>query len=58
MTCPTKEEQKAVVKEALKEWLDEKFLLFGKWTAAGFAALLFAAGCYFVLKMNGWEPLK
>jgi len=50
----TDEEKKAVVKEALKEWLDEKFIQFGKWSLAAFSFLVFTALVYFVLKMNGW----
>lgn len=46
---------KEVVKEALKEWLDEKFVQFGKWTAASLAALLLAAFIYFILVTNGWK---
>ena len=49
------EDQKRIVKEALKEWLDEKFVEFGKWTLGGFAAMTLAALVYFVLKMNGWH---
>jgi predicted transcriptional regulator len=46
---------KAVVKEALKEWLDEKFLTFGKWSAASIAAMLLAAVIYFILTNQGWK---
>lgn len=54
----TDEEKKAVVKEALKEWMDEKFLAFGKWSFATFAFLVFTALVYFVLKMNGWQIVQ
>jgi hypothetical protein len=51
----TPDETKAALKEALKEWLDEKFATFGKWTfhAVGVAAL--GALTYFILTMNGWH---
>lgn len=46
---------KETVKEALKEWLDDKFAAFGRWSFAAAAAAAFAALMYFVLKMNGWQ---
>lgn len=49
------DDQKRAVKEALKEWLDEKFSEFGKWSLAGFGAMALAALIYFILKMNGWN---
>lgn len=49
------EAMKDAVKEALKEWLDAKFLAFGKWSLASLAALALAALVYFILKMNGWQ---
>lgn len=35
------EEQKAILKEALQEWLDAKYAQFGKWTAKGVLAACF-----------------
>jgi hypothetical protein len=49
-----KEELKRITKEALKEWMDEKFLSFGKWSFGLFSAAVFMAVVYFVLKINGW----
>jgi len=51
----TKEESKEVVKEALHEWLDEKYAMFGRWSLHGMLAMMIAAGCYFVLAANGWH---
>lgn len=45
---------KETVKEALKEWLDEKFLSFGKWTFASIAAAALVAVVYFIF----WVELK
>lgn len=49
---------KDVVKEALKEWLDEKFLAFGKWTfislmAAGLCGVVYFIFWLEVFKNNG-----
>jgi hypothetical protein len=33
-------EDKELIKEALKEWLDEKFAEFGKWTLRSLAAIV------------------
>jgi hypothetical protein len=46
---------KEAYKEAMKEWLDEQFAKFGKWSffsllSAGLAALI-----YFILVANGWH---
>lgn len=50
-----KEILKEALKEAGKEWLDEQFAMFGKWTAIGIASALF----YGVVKLTvilGWWP--
>lgn len=52
---PDRDLQKAALKEALKEWLDEQFAMFGRWTfysalAAGFAGLV-----YLGLRSQGWS---
>ena len=46
---------KDAVKEALKEWLDEKFLLVGKWTVNGVLAAGLAALVYVILMQQGWK---
>lgn len=46
---------KQLFKEAFKEWLDEKFLQFGKWSFRTISLLVFSAVVYFVLQMNGWH---
>lgn len=48
------ETQKDAVKEALKEWLDEAFATFGKWTFTGLLAAAFAGAVYLALKGQGW----
>lgn len=44
---------KAAVKEAIREWLNDMFAAFGKWTAAGFAAAALAALAYFMIFVKG-----
>lgn len=46
---------KAAFKEAMKEWLDEKYAMVGRWSVriivtAGLGALM-----YWVLHMSGWH---
>ena len=52
----TPEEQKEVLKEALREWLDEKFASFGKWSLGGICAILLCLLAYFWLTTHGWTP--
>lgn len=49
------EDQKAIIKEALKEWLDTQWALLGKWTAKGIAAAMFSALAYWWLSAHGWH---
>lgn len=46
---------KEAVREALKEWLDEKFTMVGKWTVNSVLAVALAGLVYFVLAWNGWK---
>lgn len=58
MSNLSKEEAKAVAKEAIREWLDAQFLAFGIWSARMIGCLALAALLYFVLKMSGWSAIK
>ena len=51
----TEAELKGVMKEAITEWMDDKFRQFGKWSIAGFAVAAIVALTYFILQMNGWR---
>lgn len=51
----TKSEFKQAVKEAIREWLDERFSEFGKWSFHGMAAAAVVALVYFILTLNGWH---
>lgn len=44
----TPEEQKAILKQALQEWLDTKYSEFGKWTSKGVMAAALVALVYFL----------
>lgn len=46
---------KKALKEGLREWLDDQFATFGKWSAGAVAAAALFALVYFILEMNGWR---
>lgn len=47
------DEQKAIIKEVLQEWLDKQFAIFGKWTLRGIASMGFFVVMYFWLNGHG-----
>lgn len=49
-------EVKAAMKDAIKEWMDEKFAEFGRWTFHGILIALLGALAYFILASHGWQP--
>jgi len=51
-----RDEYKELIKEALKEWLDEHFSKFGKWTLRAALALIFSGLIFIALKF-GWRPI-
>jgi hypothetical protein len=51
----TRDEMKQATKEAIKEWLNEQFLAFGKFSFWTIAAAALCALLYFILKTNGWS---
>ena len=48
-------ERKALIKEALHEWLEEKYAQWGRWTLSAFIAMLLGAFIYFILWTQGWH---
>ena len=50
-----KDETKAVVKAALKEWMDDKVLNFGRWSLVAVGGMVLTALVYFILRANGWS---
>jgi hypothetical protein len=49
------EEQKAAMKEAIHEWLNEQFAEFGKWTLKGLLAAAFCGAVYLAMISAGWH---
>lgn len=47
---------KKVMKEALKEWLDEQYAKFGRWSLTGIACMALVVVTYLALKFAGWSP--
>jgi fructose-1,6-bisphosphatase len=48
-------EFKALVKEAIKEWLDEQTNKVGKWSLRFIGMAALAALSYFILTQHGWH---
>lgn len=46
-----------VQKEAIKEWLDNMWLQFGKWSFKGLLSLLFAAFIYALISTHGFGTI-
>ena len=46
---------KEALKEALREWLDDRFALLGKWSAGAIAAALLSAVVWLILTAEGWH---
>lgn len=49
------ENQKEIMKAAIREWLDDAFAEFGKWTLKGILALAFCGCVYLAMKGQGWH---
>lgn len=47
--------QKQAVKEALREWLNDQFAAFGRWSFYGILAAAFAGLVYLALSGAGWH---
>jgi hypothetical protein len=46
---------KDALKEGLREWLDEKFAAFGKWSLMGLGAAALAGLVYLAMAGAGWH---
>jgi hypothetical protein len=49
-----KELHKEAIKEAINEWLDKQYILFGKWTLRGFASIGITLILYSYAAAHGW----
>jgi hypothetical protein len=49
-----KELHKEAIKEAINEWLDKQYILFGKWTLRGMASAGLAMFLYGYAAAHGW----
>jgi len=49
------DKMKEALKEALKEWMDDKLLQFGKFSIASIGIMGVVALVYFILKLYGWS---
>lgn len=52
---PQNEAMKQALKEGLREWLDDQFAEFGKWTMRAAVAALLAGVVWLALVSNGWK---
>lgn len=56
---PVREEEREAIKlalqEALREWLEEKYAAFGKWSVHGLMAAGLAALVWLILTSSGWH---
>jgi len=50
-----KNEIKEVVREAIKEWLDQQATMLGKWSLRFILMAALGALTYFILTSNGWS---
>lgn len=51
----THDEMKRAFKEAIKEWMNERFIDVGRWTVSAFLVALLTALIYLTLTFNGWH---
>jgi hypothetical protein len=51
----TPEEQREILKQALREWLNDQFAAFGRWTFYGLLSAAFAGIVYLALIGAGWH---
>ena len=52
---PQNEAMKDALKEGLREWLDDQFAEFGKWTLRAAIAALLAGVVWLALVSSGWK---
>lgn len=50
-----KEVTKQALKEAMKEWMDEKYAEIGRWSVGAIGVLAIGALAYFIMVSQGWR---
>ena len=50
----TPNQQKEAMKAAIREWMDDAFTEFGKWTFKGLMIAAFCGCVFLALKGQGW----
>lgn len=50
----TREEQKAILKEAIEEWLDKRYAQFGRFVLGAVLVTAFAALVYISIRGGQW----
>lgn len=50
-----REDQKRIIKEAIREWLDEKYAAFGRWSFDGILAAALGALGYYLATHGGFK---
>jgi hypothetical protein len=53
-TIDDDEEKKKIIKEAIDEWLNKQFSVFGRWTFYGILSSGLGALAYIAFTHNGW----
>lgn len=51
----SRDDMKAAVKEAIKEWLDVQFAKFGRWSFYGICSLGLVGMLYLWMLSEGWR---
>lgn len=49
------DEMKRIVKEAIREWMDERFTMAGKWSVYGIVVAALGYLAMAILTSNGWH---
>ena len=50
--------QKEAIKEVLREWMDDQFTLFGKWTLRGLMVIIFSVFIHILLASHNLLALE
>lgn len=51
----TNQIEKEIIKEAIREWMDEKYVIVGKWTVGAFGVAMTGGLVFLTMWANGWH---